>query len=56
MSAFDIVSDETIVEPKYISFYEKEYEINARKEKIRVIRKDKINDFVNAYFNTLNAR
>jgi hypothetical protein len=56
MSAFDVVSDETIIEPKYISFYEKEYEINARKEKIRVIRKDKINDFVNAYFNTLNAR
>jgi hypothetical protein len=56
MSAYDIVLNSNVIEANYISFFEKEEAINARKTQIRAIRPDKIVDFVNAYFNTLNAR
>lgn len=55
-AAYDTVLDENIVAPQYITFFAREELINSRKTKIRVIRADKIVDFVNAYFNTLNAQ
>lgn len=54
-SAYDVLSNENLIVPKYISYYERETIINERKEKIRVVRKERINDFVSSYFNTLNG-
>lgn len=56
VSAFDVVLNENIIDPKYITFFEKEDAINSRKERIRVIRSDKINEFVNAYFEAINGK
>lgn len=54
-SAFDVLSDPNVITPKYISNFEKEDALNSKKEKIRVIRKDRIVDFINTYFTTLNS-
>ena len=54
-SAFDILSDVNVIIPQYISNHEKEERINNNKEKIRVLRPDKINDFIDAYFNLINS-
>lgn len=55
VSAFDVFIADNIVVPSYISFYEKERIINDRKEKIRVVRPDRMNDFVTTYFEVLNG-
>jgi hypothetical protein len=53
-SAYDILTDENVVIPKYKSFYEYENEINESKRVIQVIRPDFISDFADEYFNVLN--
>lgn len=55
VSAYDVITDPNIIAPKYITFFEKEFVNNSRKEKIRVIRPDRITDFVNTYFRVLNG-
>lgn len=54
-SAYDVITDPNIIVPNYISNAEKESIINSRKEKIRVIRPDRIAAFVSSYFSTLNS-
>lgn len=54
-TAYDVLSDESIVNPTFISNYEKEELINDQKRKIKVIRPDRIIDFVNEYFTVLNG-
>jgi hypothetical protein len=53
-SAYDILTDENVVIPKYKSFYDSENEINESKRVIQVIRPDFISDFADEYFNVLN--
>lgn len=55
LSSFDVISNDAIITPKYISNHEKELLINAKKEKIRVLRPDRLVEFVNAYFTLLNG-
>jgi hypothetical protein len=55
LSAYDVVIDPNIIVPTYITYFERESIINSRKEKIRVIRPDRITDFVNSYFAVLNG-
>jgi len=54
-SGYDIITNPDIISPKYISNFEREEIINDSKRKIRVIRPDRILDFVNEYFNVLNG-
>jgi hypothetical protein len=53
-SAYDILTDEAVVAPKYKSFYDYESELNDSKRVIQVIRPDFIADFADEYFNILN--
>jgi hypothetical protein len=54
ISGYDVVYSEN-TGAKYISNEEKETLLNERKEKIRVVRKERMNDFIKAYFATLNS-
>jgi hypothetical protein len=54
ISAYDVMTDPNIVNASFISYYEKENLDNEKKSKIKVIRPDKVKDFVNTYYNTLN--
>jgi hypothetical protein len=53
-SAFDILRDDEIVEPSYMTFYEHETSINEKNKEIKVIRPDYITDFSRLYFEILN--
>lgn len=55
VSVYDLLTDPNVIVPSYISNYEKEERLNSQKERIKVIRKDRVNDFVTAYFQTLNS-
>lgn len=55
ISAYDVLVNDNTIFANYISNYEKESLLNDKKEKIRVVRKDRISDFVTAYFDTLNS-
>jgi hypothetical protein len=55
VSAYDVITNPDIVTPKYISYHAKESIINERKTKIRVIRRDRIADFISEYFKILNG-
>jgi hypothetical protein len=54
VSAYDVIVNPSIIQPRFISYYEKEEILNSNKSQIRVIRPDRIQDFVNTYFNVLN--
>lgn len=56
VSVYDTLMNDNVIIPKYISYYEKESILNSRKVKIRVIRPDRIADFVNSYFSVLNGQ
>lgn len=55
VSAFDLLSNDNVVSPSYISYYEKEMLQNNKNEKIKVIRKEQISNFATQYFKLLNS-
>ena len=52
----DVLNDENIIDPKYISFYEEEEYLNSKKEKIKVIHPSRVGEFSKNYFKILNDR
>jgi hypothetical protein len=54
LSAYDVLSNENTLAPKYQSFYEYETQNNDSKRSIKIIRQDFINDFSEKYFDILN--
>jgi len=53
LTAYDVLTNVNVIEPKYKSFFEYETEINDAKRSIRVARKDSILDFADKYFDAL---
>jgi len=54
-TAYDMIADPNVITYTFISNYEREELVNEQKRKIRVIRPDRITDFVNEYFEVLNG-
>lgn len=55
-TAYDVISNQDILTPTFLSNFEVEELINESKRKIKVIRPDRIADFVNKYFEVLNGK
>lgn len=55
ISAYDILQNINVVVPTYYTNFEKEQILNDSKTQIKVIRKEVITDFINAYFSLLNS-
>ena len=55
-TAFDVVNAANNINPKYISYYEKEVIENQRLTQIKIVRADKIQEFADAYFNLINDK
>lgn len=55
-AAFDVVDDANNIDPKYISYYQKEVIENERLSQIKIVRADKIQEFADAYFNLINDK
>lgn len=53
LTAYDVLTNDNVIVPKYKSFFEYETEINDDKRSIRVARKDSILDFADKYFDAL---
>lgn len=54
-SPYDILTDQNVISPKYMSFNEYENDKNHEKRKIKIIRPDYIVEFSRKYFETLNS-
>jgi len=55
VSAYEVMSNPAIVSSPFVSRYEKELLDDSKKAKIKIIRPDKIKDFVNTYYKTLKS-
>lgn len=53
-SSYDILTDERVINPLYMSFNEYENKLNDEKRNIKIIRPDYIVDFSRRYFEILN--